>query len=200
MSERLEYIPDFTKTGKELLVDLLNYANTNSLMKPLEAEKIWFTKPVKLVNDKSCNTRISISDAVGYRGFEYPTDIEYNRLDIYQLAMEKGFSQKVYIDKPEEVKTTRDLLPYLWEVFKVKLIDEDIINQSLNLSEHFADQSKEGEENIRLFFPLQISDDSIAYYGSLTLCLVPKPIRLDTVIRKTRLPYSFVQIQRGGLS
>lgn len=201
MSERLEYIPDYTKTGKELLVDLLNYANCESLSKPLDANNIWFTTPICLPKGHDCNTAITISKAVGYAGWEYPTDIEYNRLDIYQLALEKGFGFKVYVDKTEGLVRTKDLLKPLFEVFKVKLIEEDIVDEYLiDIRRTLEKAVDKNELDIEIPFTLKISHESIAYYGELPLKILPRPIRLDTVIRKTKLPYSFVQIQRGGLS
>lgn len=200
MSERLEYIPDYTKTGKELLVDLLNYANSGSLLKPIRHNQIWFSKPVKLERDQECNTKISISEAVGYNGFEYPSDIEYNRLDIYQLALQLGFGFKIYVDKPLQIDSTRDLLEPLYQRFKVKLVLEDIIDEPLNIKQALLTAIENKADTIEIPITIRISDESIAYYGELPIVVSPKPIRLDTVIRKTRLPYSFVQIQRGGLS
>lgn len=188
------YTPDFTKSGKEMLIELINWGNRHTMTKPLEADKVWFTKPKKLSLDNACNTAIRFEKAIGYRGMEYPQDIEYNRIDISQLAKVMGFDGEVALSVGDRntYSSIHTILADLYKVFKVKLLPEDIVDEYIPVNEIISENP--------LTITLRVNDNSIAYYGQLELKLIPREIRLDTVVRNMRYEHSFQPPRRYGLS
>lgn len=196
------YIPDFSKSGKEMLIDLINWANRKTMSTVLTSENVWFTKPLKNPRESDCNTSIRFQHVKGYAEQEHPTTIEYNRLDIKQVAKLVGFEGYIELDKPiTDIKYTSDLLKPLFEVMKVKLELEDIVYEYIDTQNLLEQFKKSIEDENYVTVELKINEEySIAYYGSLKIELRPKKVALDTAIRETRFPYSFNRWHRNGLS
>lgn len=194
------YIPDYTKPGKEMLIDLINWANRKTMTKVLTPENVWFTRPVKNPRESDCNTSIRIQAVTGYNQQEHPTPIEYNRLDIRQVMSKLGFEGYLEIEDITQLKYTTDLLKVLLKTVNIGLTIDDIEFEYIDtdtLLPQFK-QSVDDENYVKI--DLNISEYSIAYYGKLTIELRPKNISLDTAIREVRFPYSFNQWHRNGLS
>lgn len=133
MSEQFIYQADFTKSGKEMLVDLINWGNRNTLLKPLRAETTWFTHPVEVKEcSNGCNTAIRFAEVSGYRDAANPLEIEYNRVNIDQVAKFIGFDFALTLPLASETyPDTHSLLDPLYKILKIKLLPEDIINEPL---------------------------------------------------------------------
>lgn len=194
------YIPDYTKTGKELLIDLINWSNRQTLSTPLKAETTWFTKPVKNPRGSDCNTSIRFSNVIGFRTSENPIIIDYNRLNIKQLALQLGFDGQVEVDRVEENMLVSDLLESLFKAFPVKLTTDDIENTFIISEEEIKQFKQSVKDGNYIKVTIKISDFSIAYLGDLEITLIPKHLKLDTAITSMRLPYSFKSWHRNGLS
>lgn len=176
---------DYSKPGKQLLVELINESNKELMTKPLNPDMVIFSKPVKQPKGSDVNTSIRITAISGFKGWEHPVDIEYNRIDINQLKYYFDFDGSLFIDILKDIKETKDLLPFLYNTFKVYLDETDIVNEKLELDSTTINSVK-----------LQMSDDCIAYHGVLCLNVSTRPIRIDTAIRNTNLgdglkPYHF---------
>ena len=180
------YKPDFTKSGKEMLVDLINYANRNTLYKPLEASKVMFSNPVAIQGN--CNTKIIIDDAVGYRGFENKVDIQYNRLDINQVVLNLYFNGTLEMDRLDEFYTTKEISDIVKRHIGIYLSPDEIKIEELPNSD-----SKDVKVRVHVL------PNSIAYIGGFDITFVARPIRLDTGIINTVYPKSFMPPKRHGL-
>lgn len=196
------YVADFTKSGKEMLIDLLNWSNAEGMTTLFTPDTIFFTRPSKL-NEEGLNTSINIARAIGFHIPQDTQEIKYNRLDINQVADGLGFGRIILVDTNKEYKSTHDLLDQLYEVFKVKLLPEDVIDEPIDVvfkpntnTEDMVDAYKQ------INYPkitLRIADDSIAYLGKLTITLQPKPINIKTTIKQRVFRKSFMPPYPWGL-
>ena len=196
------YKPNFTKSGKAMLVDLINWGNRNSLVKPLVADEVWFSKPVKLTQDKECNTAIRIEKAIGFRGFEEPKEIEYNRMDIDQVAKLRYFTGEIESELITAWEKDRNNLT-IFKALTCTLINDalniGLVNEDIGEVVTVKKQSANNEP-IEYNVTVHIADESIAYFGELQFVLRDRPIRLDTGIKKTRFTRSFMPFKTHGLS
>lgn len=189
MSEQFIYQADFTKSGKEMLIDLINWGNRNTLLKPLRAETTWFTHPVAVKeHNHGCNTTIRFAEVAGYRDAANPHEIEYNRVNIDQVAKFIGFDFVLTLPIGKVTyPDTHSLLEPLYNVLKIKLLPEDVINESLGSLTITEVEGEKVYPNIEL----KITPESIAYYGKLKFEIRPEVVTLDTAIRDTYYPTSF---------
>ena len=181
MTNDINYKPDFSKTGKEMLVDLINWANRNTLIKPLNAGEVYFSHPLSLPSNSDCNTSITIDNAVWYRGFEHPTKIQYNRLDLTLLARSLHFSFDIEVEDTNRYTTARNLIPLINQTLNIHLEENDIKYELLD----------NADKNGCIQVVMKVADNSIAFTGELRFKLSPKPIRLDTGIVNTKFTKSF---------
>ena len=191
-----QYIPDYTKSGKEMLIDLINWGNSSSMVAPLTVNNTFFTKPCKLEHEADLNTSITLAKVIGFHIPQDSETIYYNRLDINQLALALGFSFELYVDTAKPITCTYDLLEPLYETFKVKLLQEDVVNESLDIKDKLMITSVNVDriDGYKPDYPevtLTMSDESIAYLGKLTFTVKPKPINIKTAITNRRFKRSF---------
>lgn len=193
-----ELVPytDFKKPSKEMLIDLINFANRNSMTTLLTKDNTVFTDPVFNPKGSDMNTSIRFAKVTGYR-LTGDEEIHYNRLDIEQLAKIMNFTGEIEIDPKKEYKTVLDLLPYIYETFKVYLDENDVEDDNIELN--FRDLSEEEFKKYGAGVILRIKPKSIGYYGQLVLTVKPKSINLNTAIRTTVM-HGFVYHPTHGLS
>lgn len=207
------FVPDLTKPSKHILIDMINWANRYTSTTELKPETTYFTDPKKLV-DHSMNTHIRLAKVLGFYIPQGTEDIFYNRMDINQIAKQMLFDQVVYLDYFKEYKKVSDILPELFEVFKVYLDKEDIIDADLNIDFKDVlfklDQMKcnPNDDYIDAYskydFPeitLKINEEKcIGYLNGLTLSLQPKPIHIRHAVQENMIRTSFMPYPRHGLS
>lgn len=212
-AEQDNFIPDLTKPSKEILIDMINWANRYTTTTELKPDTTYFTDPVKLVGQDT-NTHIRLAKVFGFYIPQGTEDIYYNRMDINQIAKQMLFDHVVYLDYFKEYKKASDILPELFEVFKVYLDVDDIIDFDLNID--FKDilfkldqmRRNPNDDYIDAYakyeFPeitLKINEEKcIGYLNGLTLSLQPKPIHIRHAIQKNTLRTSFMPYPRHGLS
>lgn len=200
-----QYIPDFTKSGKEMLIDLINWGNSDSMVFPLTVDNTFFTKPCRLTTEADLNTAITLAKVIGFHIPQDSDTIYYNRLDINQLALSLGFHFQVMVDTSKPLNTTHDLLEALYEVFKVKLLPEDVVEEPISIKDTLLNKTiyPDRIDGYKPDYPevtLTIADDSIAYLGKLTFTVMPKPVNIKTAIRTRRFKRSFRPPNVYGLS
>lgn len=193
-----ELIPytDFSKPSKEMLIDLINYANRQSMTTLLTSKNTVFTDPVENPKGSDTNTSIRFAKVKGYK-LNGDEEIHYNRLNIEQLARVMGFDGTFEINMKYKHKTVLDILPQLLETFKIYLDENDVENDNIELN--FKDVTEEEIEKYGVSFILRIKPQSIGYYGQLVLTAKPKPIKLETAIQ-TKVMRGFVYHPTHGLS
>lgn len=192
-----ELIPytDFSKPSKEMLIDLINYANRQSMTTLLTSKNTVFTDPVENPKGSDTNTSIRFAKVEGYK-LNGDEEIHYNRLNIEQLARVMGFDGTFEIDMKYKHKTVLDILPQLLETFKIYLDENDVEDDNIELN--FKDVTEEEIEKYGVNFILRIKPQSIGYYGRLVLTAKPKPIKLETAIQ-TKVMRGFVYHPTHGL-
>lgn len=194
--EELVPYTDFKKPSKEMLIDLINFANRNSMTTLLSKDNTVFTNPVENPKNSDMNTSIRFAKVNGYR-LTGDEEIHYNRLDINQLAKIMNFTGELEIDTRQNYKTTLDLLPQLFNSFKVYLDENDVEEDNIEIN--FKDVSEEEFKKFGIDLILRIKPQSIGYYGQLIITVKPKPINLSTAIRTTAMR-GFVYHPTHGLS
>lgn len=189
-----DYMADFTKSGKEMLVDLINWVNRNSMTRMLEHDKVEFSHPVRLPHYCDVNTAIRFRKVHGYSLSVNSEEIHYNRVDLNQVLTVLGFDFTLVLPIVEnQVINMVDLLEPLNEKAKIKLLPMDVNNDTLLLT-----WDKETMEN-GFKVTLTVSDISIAYYGKITLTIKPKQIDLGHVVKK-KIYKPFMPPYRYGFS
>lgn len=175
-----DYVADFSKTGKEMLVDLINWVNRNSMTRMLKHDEVEFSHPKRLPHYCDVNSAIRIRKVIGYSLSTKSEEIHYNRVDLNQVLTVLGFDFNLVLPISEkQVINTVDLLEPLNEKAKIKLLPMDIVNEEILL-----EWDKENlDKGIKV--TLNVSDISIAYYGKVTLTILPKLIDLGHVVKKT---------------
>lgn len=125
---------DYTKSAKQRFVDALNKANPESLI-PFTIDNIIFDAP-NPVTSTNGNTKITLFP-LPYNGlipFEGKRTAYYNRLDLatfFSLLTDEDLVIS-------NVTTTHDLLPLIYEQFRVKIepfeiIDEPIVDNNYSI-------------------------------------------------------------------
>ena len=195
-----ELIPytDFKKPSKHMLIDLINWANRKSMTTRLEYDQVLFSTPAKAAEGSDMNTLIRFTKVAGYK-LTGDEEIQYNRLDIDQLAKLMNFTGSLQLDPNITYKTMLDILPALFEQFPIYLDENDIHADELRIDFRYIDPDHRGEEGYGIPVVLRVKDESIGYYGKLILEIHPKPIRLKTAIQTTAMP-GFVYTPTHGLS
>nr|DAT15807.1 MAG TPA: Putative virion structural protein [Caudoviricetes sp.] len=179
----MSYKSDFTKTGKEMFIDLLNWANRNTMATLLRSDDVVLSDPVSLPRESNMNTAIRLVHVAGFMLTEETRQIEYNRLDIDQLAKVLNFSYRLELSQGKEYKTTLDILDDLFKIFKVKLTTDDVEEKPLDID--FTKEEADANEGIRVH--LAMKPTSVAYTGDLYISVFPKPVDIRTNIRTTVL-------------
>lgn len=195
-----ELIPytTYQKPSKQMLVDLINFANRTSMTTTLKSDDVVFSAPVKAPEGGRTNTIIRFTSVKGYK-LTGDEEIHYNRLDIDQLASLMNFDGIVEIDNREKnYETTLDLLPELYERFKVYLDQDDIYEDKLDLDFTSITVPKD-DDMYGILVTIRVKPTSIGYYGNLQVLVRPKAITLRTAIRTTYMP-GFVFPGTHGLS
>jgi len=125
---------DYTKSTKQRFIEALNKANPESLI-PFSIENIIFGLP-NPNNGNNGNTKITLFP-LPYNGlipFEGKRTAYYNRLDLatfFSLLTDEDLVIS-------NVTTTHDLLPLIYEQFRVKIepfeiIDEPIVDNNYSI-------------------------------------------------------------------
>lgn len=203
--ETENYQADYRKCGKEMLIDLINWANRRYMTTTLKPDSTHFSTP-KVLEGKDVNTMISITQADGLYVPKETETIEYNRVDINQVAKSLHFDGVLFLDFVPDKKeyNTLDILDALYKVVPIKLLEEDVIVETFNIdkNEPSYDTTKEDYNPNKvkgIQFNIKMSPSSIAYIGTLELEIRPRPIHIETAIRKTRYTHSFQPWRHYGL-
>ena len=205
--EYVNYQADFTKTGKEMLIDLLNWVNRESMTSMLRPNMTFFTRPTKLDDDEDMNTKIKFARVVGFNIPQDTQEIHYNRVDINQVAKTQGFNFVLFLDPSKKYNTTHDLLDDFFKQAKVRLIEEDVVLEDIKIDfaessrrlkefgDDFIDEYKEDSIYPRL--TLTMTDYSIAYYGKVTFQVRPRPININNVVVVKKLKPFMPPVKHG---
>ena len=198
------YCPDFTKPGKEMLIDLLNYANRNNMQSLLTPETVFFTDPKSL--DKNCemNTSIRIAKVLGFYIPQDSEEIHYNRVDIAQVCKIKHFNHVIYLK--EGLLTKEEVVHAFNDASKIKLVLEDVDFTEVELSfkglekVRYAIHDLVDEYQEDYIYPkltITMSSKSIAYYGKMEVEVRPVKANIDNVLKVRKLK-PFIPPFRGG--
>lgn len=167
-----------TKKSLDLVIDLINAANTSTL----DDTKISIGTPSILTdNADGHNTGAKVS-AIKGSGYIGSVDITYNRLDIALLFEKIAVNLDLGVDgsgNPVKPATTKELLTALNTRYGLGLEEDDILDEAIDTS---GDQPWHAT--------LNMATGSLAWLGSLDLTIGPDPEvgeRLDTVILTTNL-------------
>lgn len=202
----MHFCVDLSKKPKKMLIDLINYSNKQYMACTLKYDTTLFCNPVK-VEGQPYNTRIRFAGVDGYCIDDKTPDIEYNRLDINQIAISNYFDFKLKFTSNLSIKLlnheniyTVDLLPQLNEVLKINLSEEDIVNEKLT---HLTKRCCGGKINLGELYDKKVkitmSDSNLAFIGTLEVRLQPEPIRIENDVRNYQLG-DFMPYPTHGLS
>lgn len=167
-----------TKKSLDLVIDLINAANTTTL----DETKIHITAPTPLTGDPNNHNTGAHVAAVKGSGYIGSVDITYNRLDIGILFEKIAVNLDLGEDgdgNPVKPATTKDLLAALNARYGMGLEESDIVDSPITTTGSAPWSAT-----------ITMADDSLAYIGELDLTVGPDPEvgeRLDTVILTTNL-------------
>lgn len=121
------HMPDYTKSAKERFVEALNKANPESLI-PFQVSNIIFGLPTPVAGSNG-NTKITLQPLSlnGLIPFEGKRTAFYNRLDLatfFSLLTQENLVVS-------NVITAHDLLPLIYEQFRVKIEPFEIIDEPI---------------------------------------------------------------------
>lgn len=115
-----------SKPGKEVLADMINEANTTTYT----ALQFTAGAPVAVVGTDGRNTQLPVTFPSGRLADGALTSVYYKRLDFANLFG----AQVINFDNDGSFVNTVDLLPTLFNLYGVKIMPEDVINEVLDLS------------------------------------------------------------------
>lgn len=205
--EYVNYQADFTKPGKEMLIDLINWVNRESMTTMLKPNMTFFTHPVKLTDNEDMNTKIKFARVVGFNIPQDTQEIHYNRVDINQVAKSKNFNFVIFLNPSKNYNTTHDILDDFFKQANIRLVEDDVELEGIHIDfsesakrlaefgDDFIDEYKEDSIYPRL--TLNISEYSIAYYGSITFQVRPRPLNINNVVPIKKLKPFMPAIQHA---
>lgn len=209
-----QFIADFKKPGKEILIDLINWCNRSNMTTVLTPNQVFFSKP-KPSTELGYNTTIEIAKVIGFHIPQETNKIYYNRLDINQLVKKLGFNQVLYYDFTKPFNSTHDLIPILREKTGIHFLNEDIVFELVDIDfktimnkhrELMLKHNESYEDLVDEYFKdlawpkvtIRMAEESIAYIGEFEIEIRPKPINIDTAIR-VRYLKPFMPLAGHGL-
>lgn len=208
--------PDFTRTSRQLLIDLINFTNRDSLIRKIKENEIEITPPYRNNELKGFNTVVGITHLEGHHIPMTQEDIHYNRIYINQFRELTYAPSTLIISNESDIKRKVDLLPYINEALKINLTEDDIVDEPLTLD--FSSQIKEifmserrvtsaadrAEHLSRIVYPetmIKINEEkSYVWLGEVSFTLKPKDLYIRQGVTKRQLFPSFMPHKRYNLS
>jgi hypothetical protein len=158
---------DLTKTGAQLIYDLLNAANPNPRHGAFSPTNVTLGAVSTLTGDVSGkNTKVTVT-AVAGQGYSGSQTIKFNRIDINALFIQKGIPALSFPNANYTQST--DFLAYLNSTHSLNLTAADVVLETLP-----ADDDVTG----LITYTLQIASTCKTFIGTLPLTITPLTIQL----------------------
>lgn len=164
----MPYVSDFTKHPNEVVVDLINDANTTTL--PYNV--LTFGLPTQSANGSTLNTDISVGFVEG-SGYSGNVVVQYDRLNIQGFVTPEDFPTGLSI-LVEEATMISHLIPKINTALGINLTSADYIEGAL--------PQWAGLPNEVLTTTVNAASGSLVFIGGLTFELLSNDIPLETVI------------------
>jgi hypothetical protein len=170
----MAYTPDFTKAPAQILIDLINSANSASLVTALTPELVTFGAPVAQAGNANGDTNITMTAAAG-SGYSGNVSLNYNRVPMSSIP---GAKSTVYTQG--SATKISDLIPEINATYGINLTADDYEDAALPV---FPNQPHDS-----LPFTITAKSTSLVWEGSLTLTLDNNDVPLTSVITTLNLP------------
>lgn len=143
---------DLTKSGKEVLVDLINDTNGTAFT----AAQLTFGTPSATPNGSAKNTMITVEPAAE-AGFtwEDPKTIYYDRLDLAVLFGDA--TPQIEEDTGAPFTSTLDLIPALNALKDINIVEDDIVDEEVST-----------EASYPAGVVVKAAADSLVYFGQIS--------------------------------
>jgi hypothetical protein len=158
---------DLTLSGEELLLQLINEANPDAPYGPFTAGSFTFSAPASLTGDLTGKNSYLTLTAIPGSGYYGTQTVKYNRLDLQNILIGKGFPS-VSLPNNSYSQST-DLLDALNTTFGLNLTTADIVGESLPAA----------DTNGNVAYTVQVVNECLTFFGALPVNLTPNKINLQ---------------------
>lgn len=171
----MPHVSNFSKTPKEIVVDLINYDNVGANITP---ELVVLGLPTLATGETPpANTDLEVTAAEG-SGYSGSVVVQYNRLQLQDFIGARGIVGGLQLPVGDATMYA-DLIDEINVALGINLTVDDYIDGAIG--------AWAGEPNETKEITITVAADSLVFVGSLTLTLVAEDIPLNSVITTTLL-------------